>query len=403
MKVLITAVGHRTEHWTDLFAVLAAQPGLELTIATADVSPLTERNLRRLADRTPHLTYHHLPHVVSEARSGHMASVVFDPRGLRSFDGGEPDVIHIIGEAAYLSTAQILRWRRRHCPRVPVTCYAAQNVVMRFPVPFPMLERRAYRTVAEFFPITGAAVNVLRTKGYQGAATIIPLGVDTELFAPATDPHPPRRFTVGFVGRLEPHKGIRDLLTAAQQVDCDLLVVGDGSEAPAVREAAELAPDRVRLQHWVDHEELPGLLHQMDVLVLPSAEIVQRNVLPWVGIALREQFGRVLVEAMACGIPVVGSDVGEIPQVIGNGGLVFPSGDVDAFVDRLVRLRDDPAGARRMGTDGAVRVADQFGWDRAAATMCQVWQRLSTARDIHPPAHRSTSNSALPALTPGKK
>lgn len=408
MRVLITAVGHRTEHWTDLFTLLAGQPDLQLTIVTADVSPLTEQILGRLADRSAQLTYSHLPHVISEARSGHMASVVFRPRALRALDVGEPDVIHIIGEAAYLSTGQIIRWRDRFHPHVPLTCYAAQNVVTRFPFPFPLLESRAYRAIDEFFPITDAALNVLRSKGYQGAASIVPLGVDTGLFAPPSTPAPPRRFTVGFVGRLEEHKGIRDLLSAVQRLGCDLLVVGDGMQADLVRAAADRAPDRVRLHSWVDHDELPSLMHQMDVLALPSAEIMQRNVLPWVAIPLREQFGRVLVEAMACGIPVVGSDVGEIPNIVGDGGLVYPSGNVDALADRLATLRDDPAKARLMGANGAARVADQFGWDRAAATMSQIWRRWSVASagrpDPPPPSvpDDSTTTPPVTALTTGK-
>ena len=90
----------------------------------------------------------------------------------------------------------------------------------------------------------------------------------------------------------------------------------------------------------------------MSVLALPSAEIVQRNVVPWVGIPLREQFGRVLVEAMACGVPVVGSDVGEIGHVIGGAGLTFPAGDVPALSRAIAAVRGDPALALRLGEAG---------------------------------------------------
>jgi glycosyltransferase involved in cell wall biosynthesis len=384
VRVLITAVGHRTEHWTDLFAVLCAREDLELTIAVADVSARTEKILTGYAERWPNLRFQVLPHVMSEARTGHMASVVFDPRARFAVGAARPDVVHVIGEAAYLATWQVMRWRARFWPEVPVTLYAAQNVVMRFPAPFPWLERYAYGAVDHTFPITPAALNVLRAKGYRGPATIVPLGVDTSLFTPAppgqSDAASSKRFRVGFVGRLEPHKGVDDLLRAARQVDCDLVFVGTGSLAGQVRAEAGRRPGRITLRDWAEHTELPELLRGMDVLALPSTEVVQRNVVRWVGIALREQFGRVLVEAMACGVPVIGSDVGEIPYVIGPAGLTFPAGDVAALADRIARVRDEPALAARLSRRGLHRAMSEFGWDRIAASMCTVWRDLYRQR-----------------------
>jgi glycosyltransferase involved in cell wall biosynthesis len=386
MKVLVTAVGHRTEHWTDLFGVLCRRPDVELTVAVADVSAQTSQTMRRYVAQWPRLRYHLLPHLLSENRTGHMASVLFHPGACRVLAADTPDVIHVIGEAAYLSTWQMIRWRAHHWPDVPLTLYAAQNVVMRFPAPFPRLERRAYNATDHAFPITPAALNVLRSKGYRGPATIVPLGVDTTLFTPATGAAQ-HRFTVGFVGRLEPHKGVLDLLDAVRQLDCDLSVVGRGSLSPAVAQEAARRPGRITVRDWADHDALPGLLAGMNVLVLPSAEVIQRNVLPWIGIALREQFGRVLVEAMACGVPVIGSDVGEIPHVIGPAGMTFPAGDVAALVDRIDRLRNDPALSRRLGRAGVRRAIAKFGWDRAAATMCETWQRLAQAAPRGRPPH----------------
>jgi glycosyltransferase involved in cell wall biosynthesis len=380
MRVLITVVGHRTEHWTDYFEILAAEPGVELMLLLADVSPQTELVLRGSGDGRPGLDCHVVPHLVGEARTGHMASIMFRPRALRHLRIDRPDVVHIIGEAGYLSTWQVLRWSRRRWPGVPVSLYAAQNVVIRFPPPFPWLERRAYEAVTHVVPITPAALAVLQTKGFKGAATIVPLGVDTRRFGPPPEPSPDDgRFTVGFVGRLEPHKGIQDLLTATERLDTDLLVVGRGSLSSLVAAAAVRRPGRVRLVDWADHEQLPGLLWQMSVLALPSAEIVQRNVVPWVGIPLREQFGRVLVEAMACGVPVVGSDVGEIGHVIGGAGLTFPAGDVSALGRAIATVRGDPGLARRLGEVGVTRARREFSWDQAATTMCEIWRQLATA------------------------
>lgn len=169
MHVMISVVGKRTEHWISLFAALAARPDVSFTILAADVSDTTRRDLDRLSQRWSRLRCHVVPHRWSEDRTGHMASVLFPRDSLRALARDQPpDVIHVIGEAAYLSTWQILRLRRRYWPDVPVTLYAAQNVVIRFPLPFPLIERYAYRAVDHIFPITPAALNVLRVKGYRG-------------------------------------------------------------------------------------------------------------------------------------------------------------------------------------------------------------------------------------------
>ena len=397
MHVMISVVGKRTEHWISLFAALAARPGLRLTVLAADVSDTTRRDLQRLTERGSGVRCLVVPHLVGEDRTGHMASVLFSRASLRALAGGPaPDVIHVIGEAAYLSTAQMLRLRRRRWPGVPVTLYAAQNVRIRFPLPFPLIERKVYRSVQHAFPITPAALAVLRAKGYRGRASVIPLGVDTAAFRPAPAPAS-RPFTAGFVGRLEPHKGIGDLLCAAELLDCDVLVVGDGSRRADVERAAARRPGRVVHRGWVDHQALPGLLARMDVLVLPSVELVQRNVVPWIGIPLREQFGRVLIEAMACGVPVLGSTVGEIPWVIGPAGLTFSPGNATALADQLARLRDDPGLARSLGERGLARAVGEFDWSRIADEMSAVWTRETgpaTPAQAAPSERTATAHTA---------
>ncbi|MBS2962036.1 glycosyltransferase family 4 protein [Actinocrinis puniceicyclus] len=376
MHILITAVGKRTEHWTDLFKALTDQGDVTITVLAADVSRLTAEAFAQLAGRQEKFCFHLAPHLLGEDRTGHMASVMFRPGSARTIRRTHPDVVHVIGEASYLSTRQAIRLRDRHWPRVPVTLYAAQNVVMRLPFPFPILERRSYNAIAHALPITPSALQVLRSKGYRGPATIVPLGVDTELFRPKPGGEP-RPFTVGFVGRLEPHKGIGDLLRATKALDCHLLVVGEGSLRGEIEQAAALRPGRVELEKWADHTELPALLSRMDVLALPSREVIQRNLVPWIGIPLREQFGRVLVEAMACAIPVVGSDTGDIPHVIGPAGHIFAAGDHVALAERLARIRDDRAHASKLAQTARERATTEFSWSHIAESLCGVWRELA--------------------------
>jgi glycosyltransferase involved in cell wall biosynthesis len=103
----------------------------------------------------------------------------------------------------------------------------------------------------------------------------------------------------------------------------------------------------------VKHEQMAAAYAGFDVLVLPS-----RTTTTWA-----EQFGRVLVEALSCGVPVVGSDSGEIPWVIGatGGGLIVPEGDVLALRQALLRLRESPPLRRELAARGRDRARAQFG------------------------------------------
>src|SRR5258708_6570018 len=104
----------------------------------------------------------------------------------------------------------------------------------------------------------------------------------------------------------------------------------------------------------------------LDVLVLPS-----RTTRGW-----REQFGRVLVEAMACETPVVGSSSAEIPKVIGQPGLVFPEGDVAALTEQLRSLYDRPDLAACLGAKGRVRALERFTHRRIAEETVKVYRQV---------------------------
>ena len=123
---------------------------------------------------------------------------------------------------------------------------------------------------------------------------------------------------------------------------------------------------RVTFSLPVPSVDMPAFYQGLDVLVLPSR--TQEN---WT-----EQFGRVLVEAMACGVPVVGSAAGEIPHVIGDAGIVFPENDVQALRAALVRLIHNQALRRDLGARGRARVLAEYTQQHVAQQTIQVYQEM---------------------------
>jgi glycosyltransferase involved in cell wall biosynthesis len=104
----------------------------------------------------------------------------------------------------------------------------------------------------------------------------------------------------------------------------------------------------------------------MDILVLPS-----RTFPNW-----SEQFGRVLVEAMACGVCVVGSDAGEIPHVIGDAGLIFPEDNLERLRKHLQDLIDNAEGRQVFGDKGRRRVMERYTQSHIAQATLKVYRDL---------------------------
>ena len=281
-----------------------------------------------------------------------------------------PDILHVDEEPYNLVTAHALWLARRQ--GVAALFFTWQNLLRAYPPPFRQLERFSYHAARYAIAGNHEAEGVLRAKGYAGPVAVIPqFGVDPDVFHPA-----PRRragpFRIGYLGRWTTPKGIDLLLQAAVGLvgEWQVEIRGGGEEGPRLQAlAARLGiADRVAFAPYVASTEVPAYLPQLDALVLPS-----RTTKAW-----KEQFGRVLIEAMACGVPVVGSDSGEIPNVIGAAGLVFPEGDHTALRERLQRLMDDAALRERLSALGRQRVLDHYTQAQVAQATRQVYQTMLT-------------------------
>ena len=214
--------------------------------------------------------------------------------------------------------------------------------------------------------------DILRDRGYQGPTAVMPqLGVDETLFRPPPQPELRARlgiqdheFVVGFVGRFVPEKGLMTLcnaLAGLKDQPWKWLLLGRGPLEQTLKETAEQAGigDRLIWLESVAHDEVPDYINAMDTLVLPSeTDMTQFKTLTAVG--WKEQFGHVLIEAMACQVPVIGSDSGEIPYVIGDAGLVFPEKNVSALQDCLLKLMQQPQVAAEIGKRGYDRAMSQY-------------------------------------------
>jgi len=299
----------------------------------------------------------------------HPALFLYDPAALWRVLGEDWDVLDIHEEPYALCTVEILflRWLRQLLtgrPRrtAPYVVYSAQNVAKRFPWPFGRLERRVLRHAAAISVCSIEAGQIARDRGLNGPVELIPLGIDPVVFSPGTlvrpaAPGDPIR--VGYAGRLTTQKGVNVLIDAALGDERLLLdLAGDGPCAAELRAAAAPLGERVRFRGALGATELPEFYRGLDVLAIPSLNTP----------GLVEQFGRVAVEAMGCGTPVVASDSGTLRELVGGAGLLVPPGDAKALRSTIVRVVDEPglatelraAGLRRSGECSWASVAERY-------------------------------------------
>ncbi len=301
--------------------------------------------------------------VVSPVRLSGQNHLHWYPALGRILAAERPDLLHVDEEHYSLVTGLAFL----HAMRLGVAAlfFTWQNLYKRYPLPFAAIEQFVFRRAAGAIAGNAEAVAVLRRKRYRGPVAVIPqFGTDADVFRP----RPGSEFraewgfgedetVIGYVGRLVHEKGVDILVDAALPFlkadgNVRLVLAGSGPERDALETSLKGAgvEDAVRFVPWVPSDRMPDLMNGLDVLVLPS-----RTTPRW-----KEQFGRVLPEAMATEVPVVGSSSGEIPAVIGDAGLVFEEDNAYQLREALRHLIEEPRDRRRFGQAGRARVEERF-------------------------------------------
>jgi glycosyltransferase involved in cell wall biosynthesis len=344
---------------------LARFPDVELCL----VVPPYWRDGRRTLPLERVFTSGYELHVLPMVFNGHFHLHFY--RGLGRFIRRlRPDIVHIDEEPYNLATFQAMRIARQTEARA--LFFTWQNLLRRYPFPFRFFERYNLTRAACAIAGNHEAVNVLRAKGCKGPIYLLPqFGVDPDVYhKERPSSRPDAEFVIGYAGRLVEEKGVQVLVRAVAGLDGQwtLCLIGDGPYRAQLQALSKQLgiEQRVLFESWMPSAEMPRRLNELDVLVLPS--LTRRN---W-----KEQFGRALVEAMACEVPVIGSSSGEIPNVIADAGLIFPEGDSGELRAALSRLMNDSDSRTTLGQRGRARVLEHYTQKRIAAETYAIYQQL---------------------------
>jgi glycosyltransferase involved in cell wall biosynthesis len=296
-----------------------------------------------------------------------------------------PDLIHCVHEQESLMTLEIALMRRLFAPQGQLIISTWQNMLRPRRLSVRLLSWFTIRSAQHAFCASTGAAEVLRAQGFCGGITVTPLGgVDTRWMHPKAAPRlrtelglGSGRPVVGYVGRLSPEKGLDDLMRAiallygggsAQEHGPQLLLVGDGPARAALESLArELnIAAQCRFVASVPAEQVVEYMNLLDVFVLPS-----RTTARW-----KEQFGRVLAEAMACRVPIIGSTSGAIPEVLGDAGRIFREADPIDLASHLRALLVNEAERLALAERGYRRALQEFTVEALAARVLRAWHSL---------------------------
>jgi spore coat protein SA len=224
--------------------------------------------------------------------------------------------------------------------------------------------------ILDRFPAVGAKVEVVHN------------GVDVDQFAPSTmDPGrlgnegEEAELKVLYAGRLTREKGVHLLIDAMKEVfrrdsRVNLEVVGSSwwggnQSTPYIEGLKAMAQDagqRIVFRGYVRSDLMPAAYRSADLFVAPSV---------W-----QEPFGKVILEAMACGLPVIASNRGGIPEVVGEAGILIDPEAPPSLIASIWRLLADAALRRRLGVMGRTRAAQEFDWNRIALKVEQLLREI---------------------------
>lgn len=283
-----------------------------------------------------------------------------------------PDVVHLWEEPWSIVALQA----RALKGRAALVLEVDQNILKRLPPPFEAIRKHVLRNTDHILSRSPDATEVVRARGYRGAVTPIGYGVDQATFHPQGSRANDRAgFRLGYVGRLIEEKGLDDALDAMARsaADVSLAILGEGpyEEALRARVARLGLGDRVTFRGWAAPADVARFMGDLDALLLLTR--TTRSV--------REQFGRVIVEAQACGVPVIGSDGGAIPDVVGPGGWIVRERSPEQLARLFDAIASDPTD-RIARADAARRnVETRFTYDAVAAALASACVAAAKSKD----------------------
>jgi glycosyltransferase involved in cell wall biosynthesis len=307
-----------------------------------------------------------------------MRAACYTPSLFLDIQAFRPDILHIFEEFSGLIAFQSLLFNRILRRKSKVMVYSAENLRNNMHPVFRIPMRYVVKRSDLAFVCSHGVKQVLEEEGYPKPIEVFPLGVDTTKFCkfPAvqlkTKLNLDEKFVLGYIGRFLGIKGVFLLIEMMRYLpeNAHLLMIGTGPEEQHLRNAVAdyRLEDRVHFIGEIPNIQLPQYMNCMDIAIVPSMTTKR-----W-----KEQFGRVIVEFMSCEVPVIGSNSGSIPEVVGRAGVIFPEHDLQELLNAVNTLLEHPETRHELGRYGRERAVRLYSTDIMCERFLAMYDALMT-------------------------
>jgi len=290
---------------------------------------------------------------------------------LTSKQASDVDVVFFFGGEALLIPVMITKLQRRQVIFILRGSFVKDMQIRMkvFSKPLSYMNRINMALADKIIIYAECLVTQWKLERYHKKILVAPnLFVDTEVFKP-TNQLVAREKIIGYIGRLDAEKGILNFIHAMPMLfkklnDVRVLVIGDGQLRDEVKQFLEneRLADRVQLTGWVSHDDMPDYLNQLKLLVLPS---------------YTEGLPNVILEAMACGTPILTTSVGSIPEIItdGENGFIMEDNSPDSIARNIIMILGQQD-LDRISQNGRSFVMEKFTYEAALRRYEKVLKEL---------------------------
>jgi glycosyltransferase involved in cell wall biosynthesis len=305
-----------------------------------------------------------------------MRATCYAPSLFHDIQGFRPDILHIFEEFSGLIALQSLLFRNLSGQKSKVMVYSAENLRKNLRTMFRFSGKYVANRSDLAFVCSHGVKDVLEAEGYSKPIEVFPLGVDTKNFYQfsvdrlKTQLNLDGKFVIGYVGRLIEIKGVHLLIEMMHDLpeQVHLLLIGSGPEERPLQTTVS----KYHLEHQVHflgdvpYQQLPQYINCMDIGIVPS-----KTTKRW-----KEQFGRVIVEFMSCEVPVIGSDSGSIPEVLGDAGWIFHENNLQELTYSVQFLMEYPKRREELGKLGRERATAHYSLEIMCEQFLAMYEKL---------------------------
>ncbi len=375
MRVLRISHSATVDAYRERDRQLSAREGIDLEL-------ITPEHWEHLGGRNEQISEQFPVHRAATYGTGNIPLFAFDANVIKNaLVRFKPDIVDIHEEPYSVSGFESVGLAQMYAKSAACVFYSAQNILKHYPPPFCWSEQYVFKNSYGSYPCSEGVKDVLAAKGFDTNTDVIPLGVDLSTYEPLG---PKRRsdyqfgerdFVIGYFGRVETYKGVQFLIQALGQMkksDWRLLIVGSGAYESELRTLANGlgVSDRIIWAGAVDGSDVPAYMRSCDLIAVPSM-----TTKTW-----KEQFGRIVVESIACGVPVVAFDSGSLPEVVDDVGLIVREGDLNELCLAIDRFYSDIELRKSLREKGLDKARTQYSWSRVAEEMHMLYARARALR-----------------------